>query len=130
MEGFEEAELDVSAGTLNVTVSADDGSVGGILVFRTESKDGEHTDIAVREWVVSLDGAMDDGEFVGGERTRFVRTEDGKTGQILDDSEAGDNSRVLDKLLETDGKSDNQESGEDLETFTVPDVYSCAIPAG
>lgn len=41
-------ELDVSASTLNVTVSADDRRIDGVLVFGTGSKAAEHADIVVR----------------------------------------------------------------------------------
>lgn len=131
VEGLEVEELDTGAGTVDVTESADDGSVDGVLVLGTGSVGGEEDDIVGGEGTVRLDGAAIDGELVGGERTGLVGTENGDTGQLLDGSDTGDDGLVLGELLGTDGEGDGQDSGhgdgdttdqenEDVvETFTV-----------
>lgn len=52
-----------------------------------------------------------DGELVGRERTSLVGAKNGDGGQLLNGSDTGDNSRVLGKLLSTNGERDGQDSG-------------------
>ena len=136
VEGFEVKDLDALVSLGGVGDGTNDTRVDGVLVLGTRSVGSQLDDIVSREGAVSPDGGAIDGEFVSGEGTGLVGTENGNSGQLLDGGDTGDDGLVLGELLSTDGEGDGQDGGhgdrnttdqEDkdvIETITVRVVIS------
>lgn len=109
VEGLEVEELDTLSSLGNITESADDTTVNGILVLGSRSVGGQKTDTLDIPLGVALDVLLVNGELVGGEGTSLVGTKDGDTGKLLNGSDSGDDGLVLGELLSTDSESDRQD---------------------